>query len=62
MTLSKHIFIFPLVLRYDIALIHIDKLLIVQTTVDGNKIGIPSLSLITYITYTHIYIYIYIYI
>lgn len=34
---------------YDIALIHIDKLLIVQTTVDGNKIGIPS-SLITYIT------------
>lgn len=50
MTLSKHIFIFPLVLMYDIALIHIDKLLIVQTTVDGNKIGIPSLSLITYIT------------
>lgn len=35
---------------YDIALIHIDKLLIVQTTVHGNKIGIPYLSLITYIT------------
>ena len=49
MTLSKHRFIFPLVLMYDIALIHIDKLLIVQTTVDGNKIGILSLSLITYI-------------
>jgi len=43
---------------YDIALIHIDKLLIVQTTVDGNKIGIPSLSLITYITYIYRYIYI----
>lgn len=59
MTLSKHRFIFPLVLMYDIALIHIDKLLIVQTTVDGNKTGIPSLWL--HILHNlHIYVYTYI--